>query len=68
MINIYDLPREKEVVEMSEVETAQVTGGSDAQLSAEFSAESQIFQMVQEVISISVKSIGEGMSSVTRPS
>ena len=39
-----------------------------AQLNAEFSAESQIFKMFQEAISTSVKSIGEGMSSVARKS
>lgn len=64
MINIYDLPREKEVVEMSEEEMTQVTGGSDAQ----FSAESQIFKMFQEAISTMIDSRGEGMSSVARPS
>lgn len=72
MINIHDLPQEREIVEISDIEAAQITGGKDprafAQKNAEFQAESQIFKMFQESISTVIKSIGEGMSSVARKS
>ena len=39
-----------------------------AQLNAEFQAESQAFKIFQESINTTIKSIGEGMSSVARKS
>lgn len=105
MIHIHDLPRKQEVIEMSEVEIAQVNGGVDnwlvdlatqqrieseeylqnavdlgAQLGnsddpgafaakqAESQSEVQMFKISQEAISTTIKSIGEGLTSVARKS
>lgn len=39
-----------------------------ARLNSEFSSEAQTFKMYQEAINTSIKSVGEGMSSVARKS